>query len=116
MKLTDIQADQKKILKLFRKHDVVLLGGSTGYGKTVLSWSLIEDWVKQKKRILVLTHGRKEIRENFSASKPLKLNFLYHQKSHGLEGQRKLFCSCQSSANNLSETRSPQGESKNLTS
>ena len=90
MNLTKIQAEhKKKILGLFRKNDIVLLGGSTGYGKTVVSWSSIEEWVRQKKRILVLTHGRKEIRENFSASKAAKIDFLVIKKSTDLQGSEK---------------------------
>ena len=67
-----LRPDQKtvknQIIKSLKTDDRVLLGAVTGFGKTVVAWSAIEDMTRRKKRVLVLTHGQREIRTNFCTS------------------------------------------------
>lgn len=59
---------KKEILAKLKLHHTILLGAVTGFGKTVVAWDLIKTFKRNKKRILVLTHGQREIRTNFTNS------------------------------------------------
>ena len=75
--------DLKQVEELLVKNDAVILAGSTGYGKTVVSWAFIKNALADPRvRILVLTHGRKEIRKNFTDSFAAeKIDYLAVEKS-----------------------------------
>jgi len=61
--------DLDEILSILDGEPIAVLACSTGYGKTIVAWKLIDELLsKPKSRVLVLAHGRKEIRDNFADS------------------------------------------------
>ena len=67
-----LRPDQKtiknEILDVFEHDERVVLGAVTGFGKTIVAWDIIRTLARQNKRVLVLTHGRIDIRDNFRTS------------------------------------------------
>lgn len=80
-----LRSDQKKVkrkvLNVLKDENMVLLGAVTGFGKTIVAWDIIKTYVRNKKRVLVLTHGQKEIRDNFCKSIGALNNFIEIKQS-----------------------------------
>lgn len=71
------QADVKrKILNKLKTNNRVLLGAVTGFGKTIVAWDLIKTFTRKKQRVLVLTHGQREVRTNFCTSLAAEGDFI----------------------------------------
>jgi len=57
-----------EIQAILKQEKRALLAATTGFGKSVVAWDIIRDYLKQKKRVLVLTHGQTVLRTNFVTS------------------------------------------------
>jgi hypothetical protein len=73
---TDQKNDLEELLSLLDINETVVLACSTGYGKTIVGWKLIDRITEQGKRVLVLAHGRREIRDNFSSSRAASKHYV----------------------------------------
>ena len=57
------KSDYKHFKKMIKKHDHVLYGGCTGYGKSAIIYNMVRDAVKKHKRVIVILPRRKLVRQ-----------------------------------------------------
>ena len=72
MKRYTLRPDQIKIreqlITSLETEQQTVLAATIGFGKTVTAWDIINERADKGERILVLAHGRKELRTNFMTS------------------------------------------------